>query len=588
MTAAEFLERLEGVQKDGAGWKALCPGHADKRPSLGVLEGTDGQIVLRCRAGCETGAVLAELGLEMRDLFPRKINGKGTGEVRYRYTDADGNHLFDVVRRPGKRFHQEPASGKRGTGAMDGVERVPYGLPEVLAAVRLGEAVWIAEGEKDADALRQAGVTARCNPGGAGTWKRTYTDVLRDARSVVIVADRDDAGRQHARTVGEQLAAAGVSSVIVVEPAEGKDAADHLDAGRGLGEFQQTTVFVSSPKGSTREETKIEGAHVLPFAPIMRSLRDAPPEPEWLWRGFVAAGVVTLLAGKPKVGKSTMMFGLFRALEDGSAFIGEKARPTGVLLLSEERPDSLAEKARDWSLGDGIHLLMRHEMGEMTWPEVIAHAVAYMREHSLRLLVIDTLDKWAPMPRDAENSSGAVLEALRPLMQAAGSGVSVLVSTHQRKSGGSDGEAVRGSNAIAGAVDIILELERARGVDAPHMRVLRAASRFRATPEEVALTLEGTRYDIVVGGVGAMRAGEEQERCLAVLTTTPKDIKVIAEAAEVTQRAARDHLRDLTEQGRAVRSGEGKKGDPHLWALPDIRFVPNDLLGDESNPRADR
>jgi hypothetical protein len=30
----------------------------------------------------------------------------------------------------------------------------------------------------------------------------------------------------------------------------------------------------------------------------------APPEPEWIWRGYIAPGAVTLLAGKPKAARA--------------------------------------------------------------------------------------------------------------------------------------------------------------------------------------------------------------------------------------------------------------------------------------------
>ena len=40
MTAAEFVSSLEGVQARGTGkWSARCPAHADKTPSLSVMEG---------------------------------------------------------------------------------------------------------------------------------------------------------------------------------------------------------------------------------------------------------------------------------------------------------------------------------------------------------------------------------------------------------------------------------------------------------------------------------------------------------------------------------------------------------------------
>jgi len=63
------LKRLEGVRQCNGAWKALCPAHADREPSLSVTEGDDGQALLKCFAGCDTENVISELGLEMSDLF---------------------------------------------------------------------------------------------------------------------------------------------------------------------------------------------------------------------------------------------------------------------------------------------------------------------------------------------------------------------------------------------------------------------------------------------------------------------------------------------------------------------------------------
>jgi hypothetical protein len=65
-----------------------------------------------------------------------------------------------------------------------------------------------------------------------------YTEALRGAY-VTIVADRDDAGRKHARTAYAALAEA-AAEVVLVEPAVNRpnaDASDHLAAGYGLDEF---------------------------------------------------------------------------------------------------------------------------------------------------------------------------------------------------------------------------------------------------------------------------------------------------------------------------------------------------------------
>jgi putative DNA primase/helicase len=47
-----------------------CPGHTDSKPSLRVgYNGSEKKLALKCRAGCDTVDVIAEMGLKMADLF---------------------------------------------------------------------------------------------------------------------------------------------------------------------------------------------------------------------------------------------------------------------------------------------------------------------------------------------------------------------------------------------------------------------------------------------------------------------------------------------------------------------------------------
>jgi hypothetical protein len=56
----------------GLGWKAKCPAHDDRKPSLSINEGADGRALIKCHAGCSTDDVLAALGMTRRDLFQEK------------------------------------------------------------------------------------------------------------------------------------------------------------------------------------------------------------------------------------------------------------------------------------------------------------------------------------------------------------------------------------------------------------------------------------------------------------------------------------------------------------------------------------
>ena len=77
MTAAavqNVLDRLPSAKSAGPGkWMALCPVHeADgngHKASLSVAQGDDGKVLLNCKAGCATEAVVKALGLTMADLF---------------------------------------------------------------------------------------------------------------------------------------------------------------------------------------------------------------------------------------------------------------------------------------------------------------------------------------------------------------------------------------------------------------------------------------------------------------------------------------------------------------------------------------
>lgn len=65
------LQRLAKVKANGNGkWKACCPAHDDKDPSLSIREADDSKVLLHCWAGCDTDSIVAAIGLTIRDLFP--------------------------------------------------------------------------------------------------------------------------------------------------------------------------------------------------------------------------------------------------------------------------------------------------------------------------------------------------------------------------------------------------------------------------------------------------------------------------------------------------------------------------------------
>lgn len=296
----------------GRMWR--CPAHDDNSPSLSVTPADD-RVLIKCQAGCDTGAVLRALNLRDADLFDApRANGKHDAPTdTYRYVDETGQLLFEVVRLPGKQFRQRrPGPGGEWLWKLGDVRRVLYRLPDVMAAVEAGKTIFVVEGEKDVHAIERAGGVATCNAGGAGKWRTEYADVLRGA-DVVIVVDQDPPGIKHAADVEASLQGR-AKRVRVVQPLSGKDAADHLSGGHTLAEWTDT------PNPRRLERSLLGGL-----------LAGGVPEPAMVHPWLYVGGLHTIQS-EPGVGKSFLALWLcLDLINDGWS----------VLYLDEEGGDEL-------------------------------------------------------------------------------------------------------------------------------------------------------------------------------------------------------------------------------------------------------
>lgn len=192
----------QGCECSKGGVKTHCPGpsHArgDQHPSLGVTE-RDGKTLVKCYGGCDQDSVISVL--QARDLWPRateheprRQDGPTKIVATYDYRDATGGLSFQVVRLDPKDFRQR-RPGQDGKWIWKkGDASIVYRLPELLAA-RDEEIVFIPEGEKDVDNLRQLGLTATTNAGGGKKWSDGNSQWLA-GRHVVILPDNDETGEK--------------------------------------------------------------------------------------------------------------------------------------------------------------------------------------------------------------------------------------------------------------------------------------------------------------------------------------------------------------------------------------------------------
>ncbi|MCE9531476.1 MAG: toprim domain-containing protein [Planctomycetes bacterium] len=133
--------RLYNFNGDGETFSALCPGHADGKPSLAIRQLANGRILLHCHAGCKPEEVLSAINLDFSHLYPsgyalrnNKGNCKPPGQLAA-YVPLDvaepviNYHRFESLTATARRR----AEGKHGKLAKQlGVD------PEALVALGVG------------------------------------------------------------------------------------------------------------------------------------------------------------------------------------------------------------------------------------------------------------------------------------------------------------------------------------------------------------------------------------------------------------------------------------------------------------------
>lgn len=118
----KVLNRLDKVKSAGADkWKACCPAHDDKHPSLAISETSDGVVLLKCWAGCTTKEIVSAIGLELRDLLP------GDKQPRRGPSKAAIEHER-MIYRIGQSLHQQ--------GSLVGDDLVRFNLAKQRLGVK--------------------------------------------------------------------------------------------------------------------------------------------------------------------------------------------------------------------------------------------------------------------------------------------------------------------------------------------------------------------------------------------------------------------------------------------------------------------
>ena len=281
----------------------------------------------------------------------------------------------------------------------------------------------------------------------------------------------------------------------------------------------------------------------------------------WIVPGFCAEGL-SILAGRPKLGKSRLALDWLVAIAAGGVAMGAVEVEQGdcLYLALEDSPRRLKLRIAELS-------------GELRHSEYLKRLTIWTKAFRLdqqltaqfdtwagdavapRMIVIDVFARVRPAGRANENAYDSDYRALIPLQEwATQTGIAVVLIHHTRKALADDPlEMLSGTNGLAGAADTVLVLNR----DANGMTLY---VRGRDIEEsESALRFERGRW-LLTGDAAEIRKSHERREVLSVLgdATDPLGPKEIASMTGMKDGNVRALLLKLGKTGDVTKVGYGK------------------------------
>jgi putative DNA primase/helicase len=346
----------------------------------------------------------------------------------------------------------------------EGFVEVPYvdGADPFDREVLADEIYW-PEGEKDVDTLHRIGLLATTF-GGTGDGLPEGCAAYFAERNVVILADNDEGGRQHAERKAALIAstAASVRVLHFPELAEKGDVSDWIAGGHSADELRQRTDAASvwlPIEISSAANTPLAGRHL-----ISHRASDIQPERlEWVWPGRIARGKVALLGGPPGLGKSQVTANIAAIVSSGGEWpCGEgRASQGGVLILSAE--DGIADTIVPRLIAADADIEQVHIIAAATRPDGTGRRTFSLKTDvdllerlaqdvgSVRLIIIDPISAY--MGGADGNGNVETREVLEPLAEMANRlGIAVVAVTHLNKGGAGNQSAL---NRFAGSIAFV-------------------------------------------------------------------------------------------------------------------------------------
>jgi AAA domain/Toprim-like len=570
----EEIARAIGGDVSGNQVIAPGPGHSGQDRSLSVTLSTSDPAgyVVHSFAGDDPiickDYVRERLGQPQWQ--PRGGNGYERDPViaSYIYKNANGKPYLRVQRTAAKKFWQQHLNGD-GTGWQKGAPkgpRIPYRLPELLAADS-AVPVYIVEGEKDADRLASLGFVVTTSSGGSnGKWTPELSEPFA-GRTVYIVPDNDEPGEKYAQRVAQHLHGIAAKVAIVEMPGLGPRAIDHgtdVSDWFDLGNQPENLNYIAERAPEWTPRTPKDGWRAYVFTAA--ALKEKTFEPiRYLIPLLIPEGL-TLLAGRPKIGKSWAVLDIALAVAGGRYALGDYKLEQGDVLYA-------ALEDNDRRLRSRIERILTQN--EQQWPSRLTLATKWRRLDAggvddakewaasvkcPRLIIFDTLAGIKPERNNKDSLYDGDYRALRELQAWAGeAGICIIVLHHTRKMESDDPiDSVSGTLGLTGCVDTVIVLARTNKGTTLYVRGRDVEEQEKA----VAFNKHNCRWTIM-GEAEEVHRAQSRNRILTLLDDVssvrePQGPKQIAAQTDMSEQTVSKTLERMVGDGEIVKISRGQ------------------------------
>lgn len=222
-------------------------------------------------------------------------------------------------------------------------------------------------------------------------------------------------------------------------------------------------VTIPDDPAASRDDADAAGTEITPSRVMYRRMADVEPEPvNWLWRGRIARGKTTMIAGDPGLGKSQISTSMASIVSTGGCWpVDRTAAPRGnvIIISAEDDPADTIRPRLDAAGADvsRVYVVDAVQEGDSERTLSLEHDVERLRAMigqigDLALVIIDPVSAYLGGRRDSYNNSD-MRGLLAPLGRlAADTDAAIVMVSHLTKATGANAVGrVQGSIAFTAA-----------------------------------------------------------------------------------------------------------------------------------------